>query len=336
MQAGSGGEMSFLEHLEELRRTLIRMCLVLLLGMVGCFAFAPDMLELLRHPVEEVWAAHERAHLPGEVDVRNWMMAKDLERVRRSLSPEARDLLESRYAPEVRELADALPLLRAAMLLPEAEREPYLRQASSGAVQVQALQLYEAKADLDDGRGRVESQMMGAFQPGEAFMLSLQLAFFGGVVVAGPLLVYFLLQFVLPGLLEHEKRIILRSLVWGVGLFLLGCAFSYFAVLPRVLAFFFVTAFAMMSVSNAADSYFMTYNVGATPLLTTLFMWLGTIPAFIFMPLVPAIKRKIGKKGMFYLFLGVAILGMAMMYTFVSIPRPQEQFLAAVHRTVRQ
>ena len=60
----------------------------------------------------------------------------------------------------------------------------------------------------------------------------------------------------------------------------------------RVLAFFFITAFAMMSVGNAADSYFMTYNVKATPLLTTIFMWLGTIPAFIFMPLVPAIKRK--------------------------------------------
>ena len=94
----------------------------------------------------------------------------------------------------------------------------------------------------------------------------------------------------------------------------------------RVVAFFFITAFAMMSVSNAADAYFMTFNVGATPLLTTLFMWLGTIPAFIFMPLVPAIKRKIGKKGMFYLFLGVAILGMAMMYTFVSIPATKNNF----------
>ena len=95
----------------------------------------------------------------------------------------------------------------------------------------------------------------------------------------------------------------------------------------RVLAFFFITAFAMMSVSNAADSYFMTYNVGATPLLTTLFMWLGTIPAFIFMPLVPAIKRKIGKKGMFYLFLGVAIVGMILMYTFVSIPATKSNFV---------
>ena len=95
----------------------------------------------------------------------------------------------------------------------------------------------------------------------------------------------------------------------------------------RVLAFFFVTAFAMMSVGNAADAYFMSYNVGATPLLTTLFMWMGTIPAFIFMPLVPAIKRKIGKKEMFYLFLGVAILGMAMMYTFVSIPATKSNFV---------
>ena len=95
----------------------------------------------------------------------------------------------------------------------------------------------------------------------------------------------------------------------------------------RVVAFFFITAFAMMSVSNAADAYFMSFNVGATPLLTTLFMWLGTIPAFIFMPLVPAIKRKIGKKGMFYLFLGVAIIGMILMYTFVSIPATKSNFV---------
>ena len=54
-------------------------------------------------------------------------------------------------------------------------------------------------------------------------------------------------------------------------------------------------------------------------MMTTAFMWLGTIPAFIFMPLVPAIKRKIGKKGMFYLFLGTAVVGMAMMYVFVHV-----------------
>ena len=94
----------------------------------------------------------------------------------------------------------------------------------------------------------------------------------------------------------------------------------------RILSFFFIISFTTMSISNAADSYFMTYNIGATPFMTTAFMWLGTIPAFIFLPLVPAIKKKIGKNGMFRLFLGIAILGMVLMYLSVSIPSLKQCF----------
>ena len=50
------------------------------------------------------------------------------------------------------------------------------------------------------------------------------------------------------------------------------------------------------------------------PLEMALFMGLGSLPSFIFMPLVPAIKRRVGKKNMFYIFLSVAIVGMAMLY----------------------
>lgn len=55
-------------------------------------------------------------------------------------------------------------------------------------------------------------------------------------------------------------------------------------------------------------------GVAELPFKTALFMGLGSLPAFIFMPLVPAIKRKVGKKNMFYIFLSVAIFGMAMLY----------------------
>ena len=88
----------------------------------------------------------------------------------------------------------------------------------------------------------------------------------------------------------------------------------------RVLSLFFIVAFTTMSISNAADSYFMTCNIQATPFMTTVFMWLGTIPAFIFLPLVPAIKKKTGKNGLFRLSLGLAIAGMLLMYLFVSLP----------------
>lgn len=94
----------------------------------------------------------------------------------------------------------------------------------------------------------------------------------------------------------------------------------------RILAFFFIISFTLMSISNAADSYFMVYNVGANTFMTTAFMWLGTIPAFIFLPLVPAIKRKVGKNGMFNIFIMIAILGMLLMYVFVTIPVTRSQF----------
>ena len=94
----------------------------------------------------------------------------------------------------------------------------------------------------------------------------------------------------------------------------------------RILSIFFVISFTTMSISNAADSYFMSYNIKATPLMTTAFMWMGTIPAFIFLPLVPAIKKKIGKSGMFRLFLGISVIGMVMMYIVVSIPALKSSF----------
>lgn len=87
----------------------------------------------------------------------------------------------------------------------------------------------------------------------------------------------------------------------------------------RVLSLFFMIAFITMSISAAADSYFLTYCVGATPLMTTVYMWLGTIPAFIMFPLVPFFKKKFGKNGMFEMFLGLAILMMVLTYIVVRM-----------------
>lgn len=87
----------------------------------------------------------------------------------------------------------------------------------------------------------------------------------------------------------------------------------------RILSIFFVITFTTMSISNATDSYFLTYVAKANPLRTSIFMWLGTIPAFIFIPLVPVIKRKTGKHLLFYIFIGVSLAGMAMLYTFASV-----------------
>lgn len=93
----------------------------------------------------------------------------------------------------------------------------------------------------------------------------------------------------------------------------------------RVLALFFITAFAMMSIGNAAGSYYVIYNVHGTSDQMANFMALGSIPAFIFMPLVPKIKSKIGKRAMFNLFLSIAILGMIALYVISMVPALNDQ-----------
>ena len=90
----------------------------------------------------------------------------------------------------------------------------------------------------------------------------------------------------------------------------------------RVLAFFFITAFAMMSVGNAAGAYFINSNLHGSAQELSIFMALGSIPAFLFMPLVPWFKRMVGKKNMFYLFLGAAIVGMGMLYFISKMESP--------------
>ncbi|MCL1869351.1 MAG: MFS transporter [Promicromonosporaceae bacterium] len=88
----------------------------------------------------------------------------------------------------------------------------------------------------------------------------------------------------------------------------------------RVVAFFFITAFAMMSVGNAGAAYYMNDVVRASDSVQW-FNALGVLPAFIFLPLVPRIKRWIGKKQLFVGFLSIAIVGMAMLYL---IPNPAD------------
>lgn len=87
----------------------------------------------------------------------------------------------------------------------------------------------------------------------------------------------------------------------------------------RVLAYFFITAFAMMAIGNAAGAYYINYNLHGNADNLSIFMGLGSIPAFIFMPMIPAIKKFVGKKGMFYIFLVTAIAGMAMLYAISMI-----------------
>lgn len=73
----------------------------------------------------------------------------------------------------------------------------------------------------------------------DSMTISLKLAFYAGLVVSFPVLLYFLAEFVLPALSARERRVVLVASGIGFFLFLAGVVFAFFVVLPAALEFFF-------------------------------------------------------------------------------------------------
>jgi len=73
--------------------------------------------------------------------------------------------------------------------------------------------------------------------PSAPFFSSMQLAFYGGILLASPVISFLLAEFLLPALKVKERKYVLRASFVGGGLFLAGVAFCYFFVLARALKF---------------------------------------------------------------------------------------------------
>ena len=65
-------------------------------------------------------------------------------------------------------------------------------------------------------------------------------------------------------------------------------------------------------------------GVRALPWRMAVFMGCGMLPSFVFMPLLPALRRVLGKKGLFYVFGAVAVVGMAALYVLSRAGRIED------------
>ena len=65
----------------------------------------------------------------------------------------------------------------------------------------------------------------------------MSVAFYAGLVLASPYILYQLFRFVSPALYEDERRYSLRVVVWGYVLFVLGVLLNYFLIFPLTFRF---------------------------------------------------------------------------------------------------
>ena len=66
-------------------------------------------------------------------------------------------------------------------------------------------------------------------------MTAFHVAIYAGIALASPFIFWFVAHFVFPALKIKEKRYIYRGIIFGLGLFVTGVCFCYFALLPVAL-----------------------------------------------------------------------------------------------------
>ena len=87
------------------------------------------------------------------------------------------------------------------------------------------------------------------------FIVTLEIAFFGGILVSLPFLLYQVWMFIAPGLYRNEKRYIPKVITSATLLFLTGVAFAYFLIFPFALEFFLGLAPETVQTNIAIDFY---------------------------------------------------------------------------------
>ncbi|MBU3028941.1 twin-arginine translocase subunit TatC [Paracoccus sp. XHP0099] len=93
----------------------------------------------------------------------------------------------------------------------------------------------------------------------EGFFTAINISFFGGFVLAFPIIGYQMWRFVAPGLYRSEKQAFLPFLVASPVMFTIGASFAYFVILP--MAYDFFLSFQQAPVVATSEEVTTTGNV---------------------------------------------------------------------------
>jgi sec-independent protein translocase protein TatC len=206
-EAEGGPVKTFLEHLEDFRWVLIKSIVALFLGMLICLIGANHVVSIIKWPLTHAPRYHTDTNQTvvvsfGTNHIGNFQ-----------LTPEQKKSLNLGTNRFVAVTVEPLVL---------------------GTNQVLGWHVSDNPAAVAAAK-RVNVELVN-LSPAGGFVVAFQVGLYGGAVLASPFIFYFVAAFVFPALKFRERRYVYRGLAIGVGLFLAGVAFCYFALMPVALA----------------------------------------------------------------------------------------------------
>jgi sec-independent protein translocase protein TatC len=210
-----GAVKSFLEHLEDLRWVLIKSSVALVVAMMLCLYGTKQLMAFLQWPIDRA----QNRHIMLLPDDTNQTVTIQLAGITlKSLQVESNKLgpIDLGTNPFVTLKLDPVTVGTNVLL--------GVSVATNAAPPLATT---------------LKLSFTGAAEP---FIFALHLAFYAGLILASPFILYFVGEFVMPALKIREKKYFLRGFYFGTFLFLSGVSFAYFWVAPAAIKFAIVYA----------------------------------------------------------------------------------------------
>lgn len=306
------------EHLEELRRHVLRGVLWILLALGVCLAFQDKLMAWAKWPHSSMVAALREQALTNQA-------SHDLERERVRAAVDARerdDALEKRLEEAAR--AHKIAMERARPTTPETLRDLERRQLEALARLADLQRRFEATTPTDvaaferldaelaaareaalalraevardvrpllDERAQGPEEKLVSLSPPDVFMTYIKLAMVAAIFLAAPLIVWELWKFVSRALYPHERRWVGLFGPLTYGAFLSGFMFGYLVLIPIGLRFLASYAPAEIAITQYSITGYMSILITLSlvcgvifelPLVMTFLALIGVVDAATF------------------------------------------------------
>jgi len=225
-----GGQMSFMEHLDELRRRLINSVLIIVVAFVICFFFSPRIYNFLAIPIEKALGEAQRREIPVEG------LLGDEKVVPLSALKEGET---GRYVFE------RATKIGGTLIAPGTSVEAIVAQDNQGKIGLFTVELIYTSnaiipkgirlpADLTAGKMNEQSpdDRMVVTTAMEPFTLYVTVSLYSAIALSLPFLLLQVWGFISPALYKHERAYVTPFIGLSTISFVVGAAFAYYILFP--------------------------------------------------------------------------------------------------------
>jgi sec-independent protein translocase protein TatC len=230
-----GGQMSFLEHLDELRKRLVNSVIIVVIAFVFCFYFSDNIFDFLSVPIRRALSEAERRNLPvkgitGDERITPLSGLKEGEKGV-YVFDRATKLGPSVIAPGTS--VEAVVGKDFEGVAGVFTAEPIV---TNNGVIPQGVRLPVDLAVGAENEPTADERLIVTTAP-ESFTLYVTVSLYAAIAVSVPLLLLQVWGFISPALYKHERAYVTPFILLSSTSFILGAAFAYYILFPPAVSY---------------------------------------------------------------------------------------------------